>query len=256
MSDTKDHVSRNRAYWDETKAAQYEEPGRQAWSQAEPWWGVWHTPESLLQVLPDVSGLDVIELGCGTAYVSAWLARRGARPVGIDNSKVQLASARRFQREFGLGFPLLQADAEAVPFPSASFDLAISEYGAALWCDPYRWIAEAARVLKPGGQLIFMTNSPLLMLVTPDSDEEGPAAVTLIRDYFGMYRVEWPDSPGVEFHPTYGEWIRVLRSNGFDVEDLIEVQPPEGSVSRYTFVTLEWARRWPAENIWKARKQW
>jgi SAM-dependent methyltransferase len=143
-----------------------------------------------------------------------------------------------------------------VPFPSGSFDLAISEYGAPLWCDPYRWIAEAARVLKPGGQLIFMTNSPLLMLVTPDNDEEGPAGVTLIRDYFGMYRVEWPDSPGVEFHPTYGEWIRVLRSNGFDVEDLIEVQPPEGSVSRYTFVTLEWARRWPAENIWKARKKW
>jgi SAM-dependent methyltransferase len=256
MSETKDHVLRNRAHWDKTNAPQFEEPGRVAWSTDEPWWGIWHVPDSTLKVLPDIRGLDVIELGCGTAYVSAWLARRGARPVGIDNSKAQLANARRFQREFGLEFPLLHGDAEALPFEAGSFDLAISEYGASLWCEPKRWIAEAARVLKPGGQLIFMTNSPLLMLVTPDTDEEGPAADTLIRDYFGMYRVEWPDSPGIEFHPTYGEWIRVLRSNGFDVEDLIEVQPPEGSVSRYTFVTLEWARRWPAENIWKARKQW
>jgi SAM-dependent methyltransferase len=251
MSETKDHVIRNRAAWDKS-AAEYQEPGRASWSQKEPWWGVWQTPEAHLKVLPEVSGFDVIELGCGTAYLSAWLARRGARPVGIDNSKVQLANARGFQREFGIEFPLLQADAEAVPFPSGSFDLAISEYGAALWCDPQRWIPEAARVLKPGGGLIFMTNSPLLMLVMPD---EGTAGVTLIRDYFGMHRFEWPDSPGVEFHLTHGDWIRVLRSNGFDVEDLIEVQPPEGSVTRYPYVTLDWARRWPGENVWKARKR-
>jgi SAM-dependent methyltransferase len=256
MNETKDHVLRNRAHWDETNAAQYEEPGRAAWSRKEPWWGVWHAPESSLKVLPDVSGLDVVELGCGTAYVSAWLARRGARPVGIDNSRAQLANARRFQLEFGLEFPLLHADAEALPLRSGSFDLAVSEYGASLWCDPKRWVPEAARVLRPGGRLIFMTNSPLLMLVTPDTDEEGPVGVTLIRDYFGMYRVEWPDSEGVEFHLSHGDWIRLLRSHGFDVEDLIEVQAPEGSSTRYTYITYEWARRWPGEDIWKARKRW
>jgi SAM-dependent methyltransferase len=254
MNETKDHVIRNRKYWDETNAQQYEEPGRVSWSRKDPWWGIWRVPESSLNILPDVSGLDVIELGCGTAYVSAWLARRGARPVAIDNSGAQLANALRFQREFGLAFPLFHADAEAVPFRSGSFDLAISEYGAALWCDPYRWIPEAARVLKPGGRLIFMTNSPLLLLVTPDADEDAPVGATLIRDYFGMHRFEWPDSPGVEFHLTHGDWIRLLRSNGFEVEDLIEVQPPEGSTTRHPYVNLEWARRWPAENIWKARK--
>ena len=85
----------------------------------------------------------MIELGCGTAYVSAWLAGRGARPVGIDNSPKQLESARRFQTEFDLRFPLVQGDAEHTPFPEARFDLAISEYGAAIWLRPVR--------LDPGG---------------------------------------------------------------------------------------------------------
>jgi ubiquinone/menaquinone biosynthesis C-methylase UbiE len=90
-------------------------------------------PETDLHVLPDVDGLDTIELGCGTGYVSAWLARRGARPVGIDNSEAQLANARRFQLEFGLEFPLIHGNAEDVPLPDASFDLAVSEYGASIW---------------------------------------------------------------------------------------------------------------------------
>ena len=74
--------------------------------------------------------MDTIELGCGTAYISAWLARRGARPVGIDITPAQLETARRMQGEFGLDFPLLEASAEDVPLPDESFDLAISEYGA------------------------------------------------------------------------------------------------------------------------------
>src|ERR1019366_9873877 len=108
-----------------------------------------------------------IELGCGTAYVSAWLARRGARVVGIDNSESQLATARILQDEHELHFPLLFGNAEEVPYPDASFDLAISEYGAAIWCDPHLWIPEAARLLRPGGRLIFLGNGPLLVLTEP-----------------------------------------------------------------------------------------
>src|SRR5262249_23286192 len=114
MPDSADHVLRNRVAWDR-RAVEYEAAGRQAWAAADRYWGIWHVPESELQVLADVSGLDVVELGCGTGYVSAWMARRGARPVGIDNSASQLASARRFQREFGLDFPLVHANAEEVP---------------------------------------------------------------------------------------------------------------------------------------------
>jgi SAM-dependent methyltransferase len=130
-----EHVIRNRAYWDEL-ASDYVEDGRRKWASAEPVWGIWEVPESELGVLPaDLDDRDSIELGCGTGYVSAWLARRGARPVGIDNSEAQLATARALQTEHALEFPLLHGSAEAVPLPDASFDLAVSEYGASIWCE-------------------------------------------------------------------------------------------------------------------------
>ncbi|MGZ8755554.1 MAG: class I SAM-dependent methyltransferase [Acidimicrobiia bacterium] len=204
-------------------------------------------------MLSNVAGKDVIELGCGTGYVSSWLARRGARVTGIDNSPAQLASARLFQDEFGLRFPLLHAIAEELPFPDECFDVAISEYGASIWADPYVWIPEAARVLRPGGELTFMVNGTILMLCMPD--EDGIAAQpVMLRDYFGMHRFEWPDDETVEFHLGYGNTIRLLRENGFVVEDLIEVRPPEDATTSYPFVNLEWSRRWPCEEIWKARK--
>jgi SAM-dependent methyltransferase len=254
VTDLPEHVVRNRAYWD-ALAPKYAERGRGRWAQAEPSWGIWGVPESELRVLPpDLAGLDVIELGCGTAYVSAWLARRGARPVGIDNSEAQLASARRFQREFGMDFPLIHGNAEAVPLPAETFDLAISEYGASIWCDPYRWIPEAARLLRPGGRLVFLVNSVLLMLCLPEEDGVR-ATERLLRDGFGMHRFEWPDPESVEFHISHGEMVRLLRGSGLQVEDLIEVRPGEDATSRYDFVTLEWARRWPCEEVWKARRE-
>jgi SAM-dependent methyltransferase len=248
-----DHVERNRTAWNKS-AAEYAEPGRRGWAR-EPSWGIWGIPESDVHLLPDVDGLDVIELGCGTAYVSSWLARRGARPVGIDLSENQLATARALQEEHNLHFPLIQASAEAVPLADARFDLAISEYGAAIWCDPYRWIPEAARLLRPGGLLIFLGNASLLVLAMTDSDAEGPAGTVLRRDYFGMHRYEWPDEEGVEFHLNHGDWICLLRGSGFDIEGLIELRPSEDSTTRYPFVTLDWARRWPSEEVWVARRQ-
>ncbi len=248
-----DHVARNRAAWDRW-AAEYEEPGHRNWTRHEPRWGIWGVPEAQLGLLPaDLAGLDAIELGCGTGYVSAWLARRGARPVGIDNSEVQLQTAKRFQREFGLDFPLLLGNAEEVPFPDESFDLAISEYGASIWCDPYRWIGEAARLLRPAGSLIFLVNTPLLMLCSP-ANEDLPAQDKLTRPYFGMHRFEWPDDDSVEFHLPHGETLGLLRRSGFEVQELIEIRPPDGSTTRHPYVTLEWAQRWPCEEVWKARR--
>jgi SAM-dependent methyltransferase len=246
-----DHVRRNRAMWDGW-AGQYAEPGRRNWAQAEPTWGIWGVPEAQLQMFPaSVAGLDTIELGCGTAYVSGWLARRGARCVGIDNSASQLATARRLQAEFDQRFPLVHASAEDVPLPDGRFDLAISEYGASLWCDPYRWIPEAARLLRPGGRLVFLVNGALLMCCLPD-EPEAKAGDRLLRPYFGMHRVEWSDDDSVEFHLGHGDMHRLLTASGFAVEELIEVEVPEGATTRYPFVSLEWSRRWPCEEVWKA----
>jgi len=249
-----EHVRRNRVLWD-AYAAKYAGPGESAWARSEPAWGIWGAPESTLRVLPeDLAGKDAIELGCGTAYVSSWLARRGARVVGIDNSAAQLATARRLQREHGLEFTLIHGNAERVPYPDASFDLAISEYGACLWADPHRWVPEAARILRPGGELIFLINSILLTLCAPE-EEDLAASDRLLRPAFGMYRIEWPGSMGVEFSLSHGDWLRLLRRSGFEVEDLIEVQAPEDGTTRYPYVTLQWARQWPSEEIWKARRR-
>lgn len=253
MSDLPDHVRRNRALWD-SWAQQYVVPGEEQWAAAEPRWGIWGVPESQLRILPDsLAGKDAIELGCGTAYVSAWLARRGARVVGIDNSEAQLATARRLQQKHGLHFPLLHGNAEAIAYPDQSFDFAISEYGACLWADPERWVPEAARLLRPGGQLVFLTNSFLLTLCMP-VDEGVAATDRLLRAAFGMYRVEWPNDPGVEFHLSHGDWVRLLRRCGFSIEDLLEVRPTIGATTRHPFVTLEWAEQWPCEEVWKARR--
>jgi len=247
-----EHVHRNRLAWDRL-APEYAEAGRRAWVEDEPSWGIWGIPERELQLLPPVAGRDVIELGCGTGYISAWLARRGARVVGIDNSARQLDTARALQREHGLDFPLIHGNAEAVPRPDASFDLAVSEYGASIWCDPYRWIPEAARLLRPGGDLVFLKTGLFRMLTTPDDGER--ADDRLVRSYFGLHRVEWSDDGSVEFDLPYGEWIRLFRASGFTVERLVELRPPaDGTSGRYTFVTLEWARRWPSEEVWHVRK--
>jgi len=253
MAETSEHVRRNRAVWDDW-ARKYAAHGERSWAREMPRWGVWGVPESEVGILPDdLAGKDAIELGCGTAYVSAWLARRGAHVVGIDNSAAQLATARRLQRRHGLEFPLVHGNAETVPCPDASFDFAISEYGACLWADPERWVPEAARLLRPGGRLVFLVNSFLLTLCVPA--ENGVAATDrLLRPAFGMYRVEWPEDPGVEFHLSHGDWIRLLRRSGFDIEDLLEIRPPADATTEYPYVTLEWARQWPGEEVWKARK--
>lgn len=247
-----DHVLRNRAAWDKI-APEYAEAGLRNW-QLEPNWGIWGIPETELGILPEVAGRDTIELGCGTGYVSAWLARRGARPTGIDNSTAQLETARHLQEQFGLSFPLIHGDAEHVPLPDASFDLAISEYGASIWADPHRWIPEASRLLRPGGDLIFLVNGTVLMLCMPD-EEVNPADDRLLRPYFGMHRFEWPDDDSVEFHLGYGDWIRLLRSNDFEIINLVELQPAPDATSTYKFATLEWSRRWPSEEVWIARKR-
>jgi SAM-dependent methyltransferase len=232
------------------------EPGRKAWAADEISWGIFAVPEAVVGALPDhVDGLEIIDLGCGTAYFASWLARRGARVTGVDISAEQLKTARSLQHRHDLHFPLILADAESVPVSNGSFDVAFSEYGASLWADPYRWIPEASRLLRPGGDLIFLVNGTFWVLTVPATDTEGPAADRLLRPYFGMYQIEWPAAPEVEFHLGYGDWIRLLRANDFEVVDLIEVQAPqEASVVSDGLVDPAWARDYPAEQIWRARK--
>ncbi len=246
-------IDANIVQWTKQNAEFTDPSARRHWAAEHISWGVFGVPEEDVGCLGEVAGLDVVELGCGTAYFSALLAKRGAKPVGVDPTPAQLATARRMQAETGIEFPLVEAPGESVPLPDASFDLALSEYGASLWADPELWVAEAARLLRPGGRLVFLTNSVLAYLCAPDV---GPVTEQLQRPQFGMRRIQWPGEAGIEFHLPHGEWIRLLRRNGFDVEALHELRPREDAVDPgyYDYVTADWARKWPAEEIWVARK--
>ena len=182
-----DYIEENRAAWD-AKAGRDESTGERNWA-GQPAWGLWAIPEEQVGFFPDLDGRDVLENGCGTGYVSAWVSRLGGRPVGLDNSAAQLATAHRLQLDHDLSFPLVHGIAEHLPFQDESFDVVLNEYGAAIWADPYRWIPEAARVLRPGGELAFLGNSTLLMLCAED-DETVPAGNAMLRDHFGMHRFD------------------------------------------------------------------
>jgi SAM-dependent methyltransferase len=247
------YVQQNVAIWTRANAEYTDASAARAWAQDEITWGVFSTPESKLNILGDVSGLDVAELGCGTAYFSAWLASRGARVVGVDPTPVQLDTARRLQGETGIEFQLIEAIGEDVPVPDSSFDLVLSEYGASIWADPYAWIPEAARLLRPGGRLIFLRNSVVSMLcMTMDAVGER-----LVRPQFGLHKVEWSDTGEVEFHLGHGDWIDLLRANGFEIERLVELFAAADAEthSYYKYVTADWASKWPAEEIWVARRR-
>lgn len=239
--------------WTRINAEHTDVDARRAWAQEEVTWGLWGIPEDELRTLGAAEGLDILELGCGTAYFSARLARAGARVVGVDPTPAQLATARRMQAETGIQFPLVEAYAEDVPLPAASFDIVVSEYGASIWADPYKWIAEAARLLRPAGRLVFLRNSTLLVLCSPDT---GHADERLHRPQRRIYRFEWSENEGaVEYHVSHGDWIALLRTNGFEVEALHELYAPEHAVTHpYYDVPAEWGRKWPAEEIWVALK--
>lgn len=253
MSHAED-VARNREVWTKANAEYTDRKARDSWAKEEIDWGMFSGPESEIQALGDIEGKDVIELGCGTAYFGAWLAKRGARVTGIDITPAQLETARRLSEELAVPMELVEANAEDVPLPDESFDLAFSEWGASIWADPELWIAEAARLLRPGGRLAFLCNSTLSILCSPD---EGKTDERLHRGHADLGRIEWPgEDEGVNYHLAHGELIRILRKNGFEILALHERLAPESSADHeyYDFMPNEWARRWPAEEIWVARK--
>lgn len=255
-TDGPDYLDMNVATWNRT-AHRWVESGERLW-RSDPEWGIWGIPNTRLPLLPDdMSGLRAVELGCGTGYGSAWMTRRGASVVAIDPAARQLDTARRLAREHELAIEFIEAAAEAVPCPDDSFDFALSEYGAAIWADPHRWIPEVHRLLRPGGVLAFLGTGSWNDVFT----ERTLDAVTgeqAVRPYFGLHRIEWvglDDEPAVEFNLPVSEWFRLLRNTGFEVLDFFEVQaPPEAEGVRFS-IPAEWAKRYPSEQAWVARKR-
>ena len=251
MTTPDEHITENRRFWNQDAPA-WVAMGQRAWA-SEPSWGIWSVPETELGLLPDrLDGLDSVELGCGTGYVSSWLARRGARAAGIDLSEAQLATAVSLRRQHDLDVSFVHGNAEQTPFPDERFDFAISEYGAAIWCDPRTWLTETRRLLRPGGRLVIYGNHPLAMLcVPPDGSAVTPG---LHRPYFGLGRTDWRDAEvepgGIEFNLPISEWLDLFARLGFTVDRYVEVQAPPGDDDERFGTPRSWARQWPAEQAW------
>ncbi len=217
-------------------------------------WGLFRIPEGELRLLGPTRGKAVLELGCGAARWSIALARRGARPTGLDLSRSQLARARGLQRKARLRFPLVRGSAERLPFRDATFDLIFCDWGAMTFSDPVRSVPEASRVLRKGGRFVFATASPFrYVTLDPKADRQTRR---LVRPYLGQHRIHFGRAEAVEFHPPYGIWIDHFRKCGLRVERLIETRPAPGRNSKYlSRADAAWGRSWPLEAIWTLEKE-
>ena len=250
------HPSINRRFWN-AYAREWVERGRQAWASEEPYWGIWSIPQADVALLDDdLSGCLAVELGCGTGYVSRWMERRGAEVFSLDVSDGQLRSAEMFKEANASGIHLIHGNAEQLPFNNESVDYAVSEYGAAIWCDPYRWVPEAARVLKQGGRLRFWGHSPWAMICLDANDEV--VTHVLRRSYFGLHRLDFTeaavDPGGVEFNLPISDWLQLFAESGLFVERFLEIKAPASAHGEEFGSDAEWAKRFPSEQAWWLRK--
>lgn len=240
------HVRKNRAHWDRI-ASDYRAAHVGHFSVERFLWGAWGLPESEVGALGEVRGLDVLEIGCGGGHGARALAGQGARVTAVDVAPGRLAEARSV---VGDRVRLVEADAEALPFTDASFDLVYADHGAPTFCDPDVLLPQIVRVLRPRGRFVFNHLTPLL-----DACWDGhQIGRRLASPMLGVNRLETEDE--VTFPLTWGAWIRCFRRHGFEVLDLIELRPPADLPDRYAnFASSAWAHDWPAEEIWVVRRR-
>jgi SAM-dependent methyltransferase len=251
MSRDGGHERHNRAFWD-ADSDDYQAVHGDALAARPRAWGVWRIPDDALGVLGRVDGLDVLEYGCGAAQWSVALAEEGGRVVGLDQSTAQLGHARARMRDAGVRFPLVCASGERTPFATAAFDVVFCDHGAMSFCDPARSVPEVARLLRPGGTLAFSHATPLLYLTY--DEKHSRQTRRLRRPYFGIRRFELGEGT-VDFQLAYGDWVRLFRRHGLAIDDLLELRPPKHATSTWTDWDRHFARRWPAEQIWKLHKE-
>lgn len=251
MSTSIDPTQKNRRGWNAT-SDEYQFTHFEQLSKNQLAWGAWGIPESELNAVGDVSGKDVLEFGCGSAQWSMGLSALGARVVGLDLSDRQLQNARKQMAEAGARVSLIHGSAENAPFDDCSFDVVFCDHGAMTFARPEKTVAEASRVLRPGGRLAFNMASPIRDMCWDNTHDS--LSERLCNSYFDLDFYE--DAYSISFQRPYGEWIRLFRKHSLRVEDLIELRPAANAATTYPdFSPLDWARKWPAENIWVLSKE-
>ncbi|WUD75946.1 methyltransferase domain-containing protein [Streptomyces sp. NBC_00510] len=235
----------NRGWWDRN-ADEYQNDHGEFLGDGDFVWGPEGATEDELHLLGPAAGLkgaSVLEIGAGAAQCSRWLAAHGARPVALDLSHRQLQHARRIDDERAArspappvtAFPLVQADAGALPFADASFDHACSAYGALPFiADTAHVMREVRRVLRPGGRWVFSVTHPIRWAFP---DEPGPDGLTASASYFDRTPYVEQDESGhavyVEHHRTLGDRVRELAAAGFHLVDLVEPEWPAWNTAEW-----------------------
>jgi SAM-dependent methyltransferase len=226
---TADSIRASRSWWDGDADDYHAEHG-DFLGDADLVWCPERLREADAHLLGDVTGRAVLEVGCGAAMCSRWLARRGARPVAFDLSAGMLRHARAGGGRTGTAVPLVQADAEHLPFRAGAFDLAFTAFGAIQFvADSARLMREVARVLRPGGRWVFATTHPTRWAFP---DDPGPAGLTATMPYFDRRPYVELDAAGrvayVEHHRTFGDRVREIAAAGFRLTDVVEPEWPAG----------------------------
>lgn len=235
-ADAPSTVRANRHWWDGDADAYHAEHG-DFLGDADFVWCPENLREEDAHLLGDVDGRHVLEVGCGAAMCSRWLATHGARVIAFDLSSGMLRHARAGAERTGVHVPLVQADAQYLPFRSASFDIAFTAFGAvAFVADSARVMREVARVLRPGGRWVFATTHPIRWAFP---DDPGPGGLIASIPYFDRSAyAEYADDGTptyVEHHRTLGDRVREIVAAGFRLIDLIEPEWPAGH-------TREWGQ--------------
>ncbi|MHC3820936.1 class I SAM-dependent methyltransferase [Streptomyces sp. DT9] len=244
-----DSISANRQFWNQLSGAYQHKHDPQIGAMPR-LWGTYAIPDAHLHALGDVTGKRVLELGCGAGQWSRALAAEGATVVGLDLSEAQLSAASRAMG--AARYSLVQGAAERLPFADDSFDLVFCDYGGLSWASPQLAVPQAARILRPGGRLVFNAASPWFEACYDEAASR--VTTTLNQDYFGLDTID-EGQGAVSYQLTYGDWIRVLREAGLVIDDLIEPRPEPGTANGYNQTDPpDWAHRWPAEMLWVTHK--
>lgn len=184
--------------------------------------GLTEAAAGLLGPIGDLVGRRVLEVGCGAAQCSRWLAERGVDAIGIDISVRQLRHAH--------GASVAAASATALPFEDATFVAAFAAYGAVQFvADLDRLLAQVHRVLVPGGRWVFAVTHPIRWALPDSPDADG---LTITSSYFDRTPYVELDSSGravyAEFHRTISDYFGALVRAGFAVDSVVEPEWPDG----------------------------